>query len=259
MPILTPEQLTGRVSTHVLEVPQLACSLHPDAGAALLAMARRAALDGIDLAVTSAFRPFARQLAIWNAKFGGRRELLDRDGRALQAASMSEPQIVQAILLWSALPGASRHHWGTDIDVYDRAALPPPARPGLIPQEYAAGGVFEPLSAWLARHAEQYGFFRPYDSDRGGVQPEPWHLSFAPVAGAALAALTLDVLADALSAGAPADAPMAAALPDAPALAGAATVRQQLPQIHECYVCRVAAPGALALAAPALAGVAAPR
>ena len=33
-----------------------------------------------------------------------------------------------AILLWSALPGASRHHWGTDFDVFDRAAVPPDYR-----------------------------------------------------------------------------------------------------------------------------------
>lgn len=26
------------------------------------------------------------------------------------------------------------------------------------------------------------GFVRPYDQDRGGVAPEPWHLSFEPEA-----------------------------------------------------------------------------
>ena len=83
-------------------------------------------------------------------------------------------------------------------------------------------------------------------------------MSFAPVAGAALAALTPDVLADALEHGAPADAPAdtSADAAAAQALAGAATVRRLLPQIHERYVCRVAAPSALALAAPALAGAA---
>ncbi|HEX4025544.1 MAG TPA: M15 family metallopeptidase [Steroidobacteraceae bacterium] len=239
MPILTPEQLTGRVSTHVVEVPQLSCSLHAEAAGAFAAMARQAAQDGIDLAAASSFRPFARQLAIWNAKFHGRTPLLDGDGRVLDAACLDEEQIVRAILLWSALPGASRHHWGTEIDVYDRAALAPPARPQLTPQEYAADGAFAPLSDWLARHGAHYGFFRPYDSDRGGVQPEPWHLSFAPVAGAALPALTLEVLADALRAGELAGQ----------ALAGADTVRRLLPQIHERYVCRVAAPGAASRAA----------
>jgi len=231
MPILTPEQLTGRVSTHVLEVPQLSCRLHADAATAFLALARQAAHDGIDLAATSSFRPFARQLAIWNAKFHGRQALLDRTGQPVDVRGLDEEQIVRAILLWSALPGASRHHWGTEVDVYDRAVLAPPARPRLLPQEYAAEGAFAPLSAWLSRHCARYGFFRPYDSDRGGVQPEPWHLSFAPVAGAALPALTLQVLAEALRDGEPAG----------DALAGAATVQRLLPEIHERYVLRVAA------------------
>ena len=86
-----------------------------------------------------------------------------------------------AILLWSALPGASRHHWGTEIDVIDRAALRPGQHAQLIPAEYCAEGVFGGLDRWLTEHAGAFGFFRPYDRDRGGVQPEPWHLSFAPV------------------------------------------------------------------------------
>ena len=43
-----------------------------------------------------------------------------------------------------------------------------------------------------------YGFFLPYDRDRGGVQPEPWHLSFAPVAGPALGAMNVELLTEAL-------------------------------------------------------------
>jgi hypothetical protein len=41
------------------------------------------------------------------------------------------------------------------------------------------------MSAWLddqisADNAE--GFYKPYDVDRGGVAPEPWHISYRPVA-----------------------------------------------------------------------------
>ncbi|HEY3808754.1 MAG TPA: D-alanyl-D-alanine carboxypeptidase family protein, partial [Steroidobacteraceae bacterium] len=124
------------------------------------------------------------------------------------------------------------------IDVIDRAALPPGAEPQLLPQEYAADGIFARLDAWLARHAGDFGFFRPYDLDRGGVQPEPWHLSFAPVSGAALRALTVDVLREAL---------------DGVDLAGAEAVGPQLPEIHARYVQAVATPSKLALAAPRLA------
>lgn len=143
----------------------------------------------------------------------------------MDVRTMDEEAIVQAILQWSALPGASRHHWGSEVDVYDRAALAPAQRPQLVAAEYVRDGVFARLVAFLADQAARYGFFLPYDSDRGGVTPEPWHLSYAPVAGAALPALTLDVLREAL-----ADAP----------LCGRQIVWRRLPEIYERYVCRVA-------------------
>jgi LAS superfamily LD-carboxypeptidase LdcB len=234
MSVLSAEQLTGRVHSHVLETPASGCLLHPDAAAAFQGLRFQAAQSDIDLVPVSAFRTFQHQLMIWNDKFHGRRPLLDRDGRALDIGVMSEEQIVRAILLWSALPGASRHHWGTEIDLIDRAALPSGQRPQLIPLEYSAGGIFEKLGSWLPQHCEDYGFFLPYDRDRGGVQPEPWHLSFAPVAAQALPALTIEVLAQALR--------------DVP-LAGAPVVQRLMAEIHARYVCAVASPGAAALQA----------
>ncbi len=235
--VLSAEQLTGRVRSHVLDVPESGCILHPDAASAFLGLRAAAAQSDIDLVPVSTFRTFQHQLTIWNDKFHGRRPLLDQHGRALDAALMTEEQLVRTILLWSALPGASRHHWGTEIDVIDRAALPAEQRPQLIPLEYSPGGAFEKLGAWLPWHCEDYGFFLPYDRDRGGVRPEPWHLSFAPVSSRALPALTVEVLA--------------AALGDVE-LAGAAVVRRQLADIHSRYVCAVAQPGAAALAASRL-------
>jgi LAS superfamily LD-carboxypeptidase LdcB len=234
MTVVTLQHLTGRSRTHVVQLPELACSLHPQAARALLAMRRAAARSGLGLAVASAFRDFDQQLLIWNGKFRGERAVLDRDGAPLQVAQMQEEPIVRAILHWSALPGASRHHWGTEVDVFDRTALPGSARPRLTPDEYADDGRFAALSSWLARHGGHYGFFRPYDIDRGGVQPEPWHLSYAPLAHALQPQLTVATLADAL-AGVP--------------LAGAATVRRLLPEIHARYVRAVAEPDTLALAA----------
>jgi hypothetical protein len=57
--------------------------------------------------------------------------------------------------------------------------------------------MFGPLHEWLDRRilaSEAQGFFRPYDRDRGGVAPERWHLSCAPVARTFEERLTLDVL-----------------------------------------------------------------
>jgi LAS superfamily LD-carboxypeptidase LdcB len=235
MLILAPEQLTGRTRSHVRELEEPRCTLHPDAAHAFLTMRAAAAPAGLELEPASGFRDFERQVAIWNDKYSGRRALLDRHGTVLDPAVMTADEIVRAILHWSALPGASRHHWGTEIDVIDRRALGSDRQAQLIAAEYAPNGVFAKLDRWLSEHAESFGFFRPYDLDRGGVQPEPWHLSYAPVSSVALPALSVEVLADALR---------------GVALAGAAVVLPQLPAIHARYVRAVATPSALALAAP---------
>lgn len=118
-------ELTGRARTHVIEVPELGCSVHRDVVAPLLDLAAAARAEaGIELSVVSAFRDFGRQCDIWNAKWRGERALLDRSGRPLAAQGLDTDARIDAILAWSALPGASRHHWGTDLDVIDRAALP---------------------------------------------------------------------------------------------------------------------------------------
>ena len=245
MTALEPAQLTGRTHTHVRELEGLSCALHPRAAEAFLQLRAAAAREGHQLQPVSAFRDFERQLAIWNAKFLGQRPLLDRDGRPLEAARMSAPQIVHAILQWSALPGASRHHWGTDVDVIDRAALAPDQPLRLTAEGFAPGGPFAPLARWLAHAAEGYGFYWPYDRDRGGVQPEPWHLSYAPVAVEALEGLTLEVLAEALR---PGPVPARAA----GALEGAAVVLRELDTLYVRYVRAVAHPSAAALAARAV-------
>jgi len=220
-------ELTGRASTHVREFPELGCILHQDAALQALAMRAAARTVGIELAIVSSFRDFDRQLVLWNAKYDGERQLLDRDGRALSHAQLSESARIDAILIWSALPGASRHHWGTDMDVVDRAAVAPDYRPQLIPAEFAGNGPYARLDAWLAANMGTFGFFRPYTTDRGGVQPEPWHLSFAPVAEPALAALTPQILRAALAAS---------------ALRGREAVLARLPEIYTRYVSAIDPP-----------------
>ncbi len=226
--MLNPLELTGRARTHVTESPQLGCALHPEAARALCELKNAARGAGIGIAVLSAYRDLDRQSAIWNQKFRGERRLLGRDGAELDGARLSQRELIDAILAWSALPGASRHHWGSDVDVIDETATPPDYRPQLARQEFAAGGLYERLSAWLAEHAGEFGFFRPYCSDRGGVMPEPWHLSYAPVAVAALAALTPEVLAEAVGSS---------------SIDGRELVLARLPELYERYVLAVDAPG----------------
>lgn len=237
---LTPLELTGRARTHVRMVARFGCALHPLAADALQALRAAAARAGIDLHPVSGFRDFWRQLAIWNDKYSGARALLDARSVPVEAAGLDPAARVAAIMNWSALPGASRHHWGSDCDVIDRNALPPGAPVELLSAHFEPGGRYERLAGWLEVHAGEYGFFRPYDRDRGGVQPEPWHLSFAPVAGPALAALTPQVLGEALA---------------GVELGGREVVLEALPELHGRYVAGVAEPPAAALAAVALARI----
>jgi hypothetical protein len=147
--------------------------------------------------------------------------------------TLSGDERVSAILKWSALPGTSRHHWGTEIDVFDQAAVPEGYRVQLLPEEFSPGGVFGRLALWLDAHLERFGFFRPYDTDRGGVSPEPWHISFAQVSSEAQSGLTVDVVANAI-----ADAD----------LMGREFVEKRLSDILRQYVANVAEPPVTILA-----------
>ncbi len=155
--------------------------------------------EGIDLAVFSAFRDFEAQAKIWNLKYSGGRPLYDADGTEIDYATLTEDERIQCILNWSALPGASRHHWGTDVDVYDRAAMPAGYRVRLLPEEFGPGGVFEHLGKWLEANIARFDFFRPYARYNGGMFSEPWHLSYAPLSIPALEALTPEVVEEALA------------------------------------------------------------
>lgn len=149
------------------------------------ALRDRAANEGIDLAVASGFRSYHRQKIIFDEKWQGKRSVLSDDDRLLDRSEFEESEWLERILRFSALPGTSRHHWGTDIDVFDRAALNADQQPALLPSEYHATGVFARLGEWLQEHMARdnaEGFFRPYDVDTGGVSVEPWHLSFRPTA-----------------------------------------------------------------------------
>ncbi len=184
VPLLTADVLTGR-DDNFIEHAGLERPVHRDIVEPFLALRAAAAAAGFDLAIASGYRNYHRQLAIWNAKARGERPVYTRDSFALDIAALSERELAFAILRWSALPGASRHHWGTDIDIYDRAAVADDYVLQLNHGEVADSGPFGPLHRWLDERIASdsaFGFFRPYQIDRGGVLPERWHLSYAPLA-----------------------------------------------------------------------------
>jgi LAS superfamily LD-carboxypeptidase LdcB len=171
--------------------------VHCDVVDPLLQLKDDAGGAGFDLQCLSGFRGFEQQLSIWNRKALGKLAVLDSNAVPLDIEELSEKELVFAILRWSALPGASRHHWGTDLDVYDAAARPDGYEIELIPEEVDPGGMFGPLHEWLDQRIADgtaFGFFRPYDKDRGGVAPERWHLSHAPTAEGYERQLTSELL-----------------------------------------------------------------
>jgi LAS superfamily LD-carboxypeptidase LdcB len=217
-------ELTGQLRTHIADVSDPACALHAHVVAPFLNLRRAALADGFDPVPHSSFRDFSRQLAIWNGKFSGERPMVDASGLPLDASDLNPVERIEAILLWSALPGASRHHWGTDVDLIDGQATAPGYRVQLTPEEFAQGGPYAPLAEWLEANAARFGFFRPFRGVLSGVRPEPWHFSFAPVAENARRSLSPAVLRKAIAA--------------APLL-GKAEVLERLDELHARYVAAI--------------------
>lgn len=193
-------EITGRTECHLCSaelVGALGAFMHAEVVEPFLALKEEARVAGFDLRVDSGFRDFRRQASIWNRKAGGELAVLDSSAVPLDIATLDERSLAYAILRWSALPGASRHHWGTDLDVWDENARPEGYEIDLIPAEVDSGGMFAPLHEWLdGRMASgtAFGFFRPYARDLGGVAPERWHLSHAPTAARFEAGLTPELL-----------------------------------------------------------------
>ena len=196
---LTTQQWLGEETLHLTSCGEQH-KLVPETAAAFLKMQKAAQNDGIDIQIVSSHRDFTRQLSIWNRKWLDELPLYDINDQLLDSASLDEEQKMHAILTWSALPGASRHHWGTDLDVFDKTAVEQSGQKfNLIRSEYLPGGPCFNLASWLEAHAETYGFYLPYKEYNGGVAPEAWHLSFKPIADNIVKQLTLRTLADKLA------------------------------------------------------------
>ncbi|MDF3013158.1 MAG: D-alanyl-D-alanine carboxypeptidase family protein [Cellvibrio sp.] len=181
---LMDKVLLGMDERELVDLPELSCRVHQQLCESLIFLQARAANAGFILKVASSYRSFARQLLIWNNKARGTRPVLDDAGEIIDLDRLSPRDKVFAILRWSALPGASRHHWGTDIDVYDGSSITPDYQLQLTVAETRGDGPFAGFHRWLDEELKQDDskFFRPYARDCGGIAPEPWHLSYAPLA-----------------------------------------------------------------------------
>lgn len=175
--------LLGKTQDHLVLLEGTRVALHKDMLRDFGRLRALAKEEGFALEVASGFRSYERQQLIWDAKARGERKLLDDFGRELNFSDLSQREVMDSILRWSALPGASRHHWGTDFDVFD-GNTQTRDQVQLIPAECERDGPAAKLHDWLDSLMGQqaaFGFYRPYREDLGGVAPERWHLSYAPL------------------------------------------------------------------------------
>lgn len=193
--MMTAANLTGKSPSHLVDilVENKTFAVHQAVKEDLQRLLYAAKQAGFLVHIASGYRDFERQRNIWNKKFIGELALRDHQNQLIDINNLSEDEKVWAILHWSALPGASRHHWGTDFDLFAANLLPPKTSIQLEPWEYLQGHQ-TPFYQWLSRHAPQYNFFFPYNKYNGGVAAEPWHLSHLPTASLCLSELSLELL-----------------------------------------------------------------
>ncbi|WP_315027530.1 M15 family metallopeptidase [Aggregatibacter segnis] len=222
---LTPDMLTGKSREHLVNLPTSHSSHHflqAQAMNAFQGLQQSAVKNGFNLQPASSFRDFARQQLIWNGKFNGERKVHDDAGNALDLSRLDDWQKSQAILRWSALPGASRHHWGTEIDIFDPDLLPQGQSLQLEPWEYEKGGYFFELSEFLTENLPHFDFSLPFMQmpAEKKIGREPWHISYIPLAEKAKQLFSAELLLQAW---------------EKEEIAGKATLQQHFPQIFEQY------------------------
>ena len=138
---------------------------------AFIKMKAAARKDGVELKVLSAARSFSHQKRIWEAKWNGQRLV---DGQNLKTEIPDKATRAKKILKYSSMPGTSRHHWGTDIDINS------------LNPSYFESGRGKKEYEWLRDNAYEFGFCQTYtekDSKRlYGYEEEKWHWTYSPIA-----------------------------------------------------------------------------
>jgi LAS superfamily LD-carboxypeptidase LdcB len=192
--MISVQQILGLNNQHVVYIDDKH-QLQPAVISAFLKMQDAAKLEGHDLQIVSSYRSFSKQASIWDRKWKGELKLNTLDGSVRDTASLDDTQKMHAILLFSALPGGSRHHWGTDFDVFDRSKVNAcGASFELVPQEYESDGPCADLAKWIQGNAAKFDFERPYAEYVGGVAAEPWHLSYTPIAARIITSFSVELL-----------------------------------------------------------------
>ena len=146
-------------------------NLRKEAHDAFLDMKKAAYSDGIDIKIVSSYRDFYRQESIWERKY---MRYTEDDG-------MDPLKAIDKIIEYSTIPGTSRHHWGTDIDIID--GYRKTKGDVLVPEKFGPDGPFEDFKKWMDANSKKFDYHLVYTNDpkRRGFKYEPWHYSYAPI------------------------------------------------------------------------------
>lgn len=194
----TQAQLTGLNKAHLFELyPNH--YVHLKAVNAVKSLQKASNQAGFDLRLASSFRSFNRQQIIWNNKASGKQICFNRNEEKLNIAALSAFELADSICFFSAIPGTSRHHWGTDFDIFDANAYEAGQAPQLTQSEFQPGGPNYPMMLWLQENAAKFDFVFPFTANKDGVSPEPWHISFLPISHQASSQFSKDYVFDVLN------------------------------------------------------------
>ena len=135
---------------------------------AFLDMRADAKRQHVEMYPGSCYRTFGTQRTMWNKRFS-----------VYHQKKFSPQQALDARMGYLAIPGTSRHHWGTDVDI--TGEIRTPEAHTLRARYFVTGGIFEDVAVWLRYNANTFGFYRVYTEKPGrtGFRSEPWHYSFA--------------------------------------------------------------------------------
>ena len=144
--------------------------LLPEAYLKFKQMQNDAKKEGVEIEIVSGYRSYQKQKNIWNNKYNKNFE-----------NGILGIKNINRIIQYSTLPGTSRHHWGTDIDIIDKRFVPKGDL--LLEKNYAENGIYSQLFSWMRKNSKKYGFYLVYDDSpkRKGFKFEPWHYSYKPL------------------------------------------------------------------------------
>jgi D-alanyl-D-alanine carboxypeptidase len=127
--------------------------------------------DGISFVIKSATRNFISQKNIWVENWNGKSKTTGVKDIIKNYPIPTDRAL--KILEFSSMPGTSRHHWGTDIDLNN------------FTNKYFEKGKGKEEYDWLKNNASKFGFYQPYikkgNERPHGYNEEKWHWSYLPL------------------------------------------------------------------------------